>query len=123
MMNKNDQQYMAQKIRAQYVEKQTGEIDALRALDAKVKRPANVFAYVFGSISAIVMGAGMSLVMTDVGAAIGIADALVPGIAIGIVGLGMALLTYPMYKGILNARKKKYGAEILALSDKIMNKQ
>ena len=122
MMNKNDQQYMAQKIRAQYVEKQTGEIDALRALDAKVKRPANVFAYVFGSISAIIMGAGMSLVMTDVGATIGIASALVPGIAIGVVGLGMALLTYPMYKGILNSRKKKYGAEILKLSDKIMNK-
>ena len=122
MMNKNDQQYMAQKIRAQYVEKQTGEIDALRALDAKVKRPANVFAYVFGSISAIVMGAGMSLVMTDIGAAIGITSALVPGIAIGVVGLGMALLTYPMYKGILNSRKKKYGAEILSLSDKIMNK-
>ena len=122
MMNKNDQQYMAQKIRAQYVEKQTGEIDALRALDAKVKRPANVFAYVFGSISAIVMGAGMSLVMTDVGAAIGIADALLPGIAIGVLGLGMALLTYPMYKGILNSRKKKYGTEILKLSDKIMNK-
>ena len=123
MMNKNDQQYMAQKIRAQYVEKQTGEIDALRALDAKVKRPANVFAYVFGSISAIVMGAGMSLVMTDVGAAIGIADALVPGIAIGVVGLGMALLTYPIYKGILGSRKKKYAAQILKLSEQYLNKQ
>jgi hypothetical protein len=120
MMNKNDQQYMAQKIRAQYVEKQTGEIDALRALDAKVKRPANVFAYVFGSISAIVMGAGMSLVMTDIGAAIGIADALVPGIAIGVLGLGMALLTYPIYKGILGSRKKKYAAQILKLSNEIM---
>jgi hypothetical protein len=123
MMNKNDQQYMAQKIRAQYVEKQTGEIDALRALDAKVKRPANVFAYVFGSISAIVMGAGMSLVMTDVGAAIGIADALVPGIAIGVLGLGMALLTYPIYKGILGSRKKKYAAQILKLSEQYLNKQ
>ena len=123
MMNKNDQQYMAQKIRAQYVEKQTGEIDALRALDAKVKRPANVFAYVFGSISAIVMGAGMSLVMTDIGAAIGIADALVPGIAIGAVGLGMALLTYPIYKGILGSRKKKYAAQILKLSEQYLNKQ
>ena len=122
MMNKNDQQYMAQKIRAQYVEKQTGEIDALRALDAKVKRPANVFAYVFGSISAIVMGAGMSLVMTDIGAAIGIADALVPGIAIGVLGLGMALLTYPIYKGILGSRKKKYAAQILKLSNEIMGK-
>ena len=122
-MNKNDQQFMAQKIRTQYMEKAPSELDALRELDAKVKRPANVFAYVFGSISAIIMGAGMSLVMTDIGATIGITSALVPGIAIGVVGLGMALLTYPIYKGILNARKKKYSAEILSLSDKIMNKQ
>ena len=121
-MNQNDQQFMAQKIRTQYMEKTPSELDALRELDAKVKRPANVFAYTFGSISAMVMGAGMSLVMTDIGAAIGITDSLVPGIAIGVVGLGMALLTYPMYKGILNARKKKYGAAILELSDKIMKK-
>ena len=122
-MNKNDQQFMAQKIRAQYMEKTPSELDALRELDAKVKRPANVFAYAFGSISAIIMGAGMSLVMTDIGAAIGITDALVPGIVIGVLGLGMALLTYPMYKGILNSRKKKYCDEILALSDRIMNEQ
>ena len=122
-MNKNDQQFMAQKIRTQYMEKTPSELDTLRKLDAKVKRPASVFAYIYGSISAIIMGAGMSLVMTDIGAAIGITSALIPGIAIGAVGLGMALLTYPMYKGILNSRKKKYGAEIINLSDKIMNVQ
>ena len=121
-MNRNDQQFMAQKIRTQYMEKTLSELDALRELDAKVKRPANVFAYIFGSISAIVMGAGMSLVMTDIGATIGMDSTMIPGIAIGVVGLGMALLTYPMYKGIMNSRKKKYGAEILKLSDKIMNK-
>ena len=121
-MNRNDKQFMAQKIRAQYMEKTPSELDALRKLDAKVKRPANVFAYIFGSISAIIMGAGMSLVMTDIGEFIGISNAFVPGIVIGVVGLGMALLTYPMYKGIMNSRKRKYGAEILALSDKIMNK-
>ena len=120
-MNKNDQQFMAQKIRTQYMEKTPSELDELRALDAKVKRPANIFAYGFGSISAIIMGAGMSLVMTDIGAIIGITSAMAPGIVIGVVGLCMALLTYPMYKGILNARKKKYGAKILSLSDKIMN--
>ena len=122
-MNKNDQQFMAQKIRTQYMEKPSSELDTLRKLDAKVKRPASVFAYIYGSISAIIMGAGMSLVMTNIGAAIGISNALVPGIAIGVVGLGMALLTYPMYKGILNSRKKKYGAEIIDLSEKIMNVQ
>ena len=121
-MNKNDQHFMAQKIRAQYMEKTPSELDALRKLDTKVKRPANVFAYIFGSISAVIMGSGMSLVMTDIGTILGISNALVPGIAIGVVGLGMALLTYPIYKGILNSRKKKYSAEILSLSDKIMNK-
>ena len=118
-MNKNDQQFIAQKIRTQYMEKQSTELDALRELDAKVKRPANVFAYVYGSISAIVMGAGMSLVMTDIASMLGLGDMMIPGIAIGVVGLGMVLITYPIYKGILNSRKKKYGAEILALSEKI----
>ena len=120
-MNKNDNQFMAQKIRSQYTEKQHGELDTLRELDAKVKRPANVFAYVFGSISAIVMGAGMSLVMTEIGGMIGVEETMVPGIVIGVVGMVMALVNYPIYKRILAGRKKKYGAEILALSDKIMN--
>ena len=121
-MNKNDQQFMAQKIRTQYMEKQSTELDALRELDAKVKRPVNVFAYVFGSISAIIMGAGMSLVMTDIGATIGMASTMVPGIVIGVAGMIMALVNYPIYKGILGSRKKKFSAEILKLSDKIMSK-
>ena len=122
-MNRNDQQFVAQKIRTQYMEKESTELDALRELDAKVKRPASVFAYVFGSISAIIMGAGMSLIMTDIAEIIGLAvDPMLPGIVIGVVGMVMALLNYPMYKGILGSRKKKYGAEILKLSDKIMNK-
>ena len=119
-MNRNDQEYLVQKIRTQYTEKEHTQIDALKALDNKVKRPANVFAYTFGSISAIVMGAGMSLVMTDIGATIGLASAMVPGIVIGVVGMGMALSTYPIYKMILNGRKKKYAQQIIALSDEIM---
>ena len=121
-MNKNDQQFMAQRIRTQYMEKESTELDELRELDATVKRPANIFAYVFGSISAVVMGAGMSLVMTDIGATLGIANAMVPGIIIGVVGMVMALVNYPIYKGILGSRKRKYSEEILKLSDKIMNK-
>jgi len=122
-MNKNDQLFMAQKIRTQYMEKEASELDALRKLDSKVKRPANVFAYVFGSISAIIMGAGMSLVMTDIAEIIGLGiDPMVPGIVIGIVGMLMAIINYPIYKGIMTSRKKKYAPEILALSEKIMNK-
>ena len=123
-MNKNDQQFMAQKIRAQYMEKEASKLDELRKLDAKVKRPAEVFAYVFGSISAIIMGAGMSLVMTPIAEQLGLTfDPMIPGIVIGVVGMILAIVNYPIYKGILGSRKKKYGAKILELSNQIMNGQ
>ena len=119
-MSNNDQEFLVQKIRTQYTEKQHTELDALKALDAKVKKPANVFAYIYGALSAIVMGAGMSLVMTEIGATVGLTNPMVPGIIIGVVGLGMALTTYPIYKKLLSSRKKKYAGEILKLSEKIM---
>lgn len=121
-MNRNDQNFIAQKIRTQYMEKQTTELDELRKLDAEVKRPANLFAYVFGSVSAIVMGAGMSLVMTEIGAVLGLASSMVPGIVIGIIGLAMALINYPIYMNILASRRRKYADQILALSEKIMSR-
>lgn len=115
-----DQEFIVQKIRTQYTEKQHTELDALKELDAKVKRPANVFAYTYGAVSAIVMGAGMSLVMTEIGQIIGLENTMVPGVVIGIVGLGMAVSTYSIYKRILNSRKKKYASQILCLSEKLM---
>jgi len=121
-MNKNDQQFIAQRIRTQYMEKQTTELDALRALDGKVRRPVAVFSSVLGSIGAIVMGAGMSLVMTDIGATLGIAAALPIGIGVGVVGLAIALVNIPLHRAILESRKKKYAGEILRLSDAIINK-
>ena len=74
----------------------------------------------FGSISAIIAGAGMSLVMTDIGSVVNLTEPMVPGIVIGSVGLVLALLTYPIYQGILSSRKKKYAAKILELSEKLM---
>ena len=121
-MNRNDQNFIAQKIRTQYMEQQPSELDELRALDSEVKRPANVFAYVFGSISTIIMGAGMSLVMTDISAALGLANSMVHGIVIGIVGMVGAIINYPIYKNILASRKAKYADQILALSERIMNR-
>ena len=119
-MSSNDREFLVQKIRTQYTQKQHTELDALKTLDRKVKKPANVFGYVYGSLGAVVMGAGMSLVMTEIGGMIGLADPMIPGILIGIVGMAMALSTYPIYKKILNSRKKKYAPQIMALSEKIM---
>ena len=115
----NDQEFLVQKIRTQYTEKQHTELDELKALDARVKKPANLVGYIYGSLSAIIMGSGMSLVMTEIGSILGIENAMVPGILVGILGLVMALTTYPIYKRILDSRRKKYASQILELSDKI----
>ena len=116
----NDQEFVVEKIRSQYTEARHTELDALKALDARVKKPANIFGYVYGTIGAIVMGAGMSLVMTDIGSVLGMAKTMVPGIAVGLVGLVMACTTYLIYKKILNIRKKKYASQILELSERAM---
>ena len=115
---KENQQVLS--IRDKYLPQEKNEVEKLMELDAKVKRPANVFAYTYGSASAIVMGAGMSLVMTDIGAMIGLVSTMVPGIAIGIVGMVMALFTYPIHKRMLANRRKKFAPEIIKLSEKIM---
>ena len=116
----NEQEYLVQKIRTQYTEKQHTELDELRALDRKVKIPANAFSYVFGSLSALIMGCGMSLIMTDIGQTIGIASPMTPGIVIGVAGMVMAIANYPIYNGILSGRRKKYARQIIALSDRVM---
>ena len=119
-MNKNDQEFLVQKIRTQYTEKEHSKLDALKELDTKVKRPANIFAYIFGSIGGVVMGSGMSLIMSDIGNILGMKNVMVPGIVIGIIGMLMTVLNYPIYKGFLDSRKKKYAGRILELSKKIM---
>lgn len=115
----NEQEYLVQKIRTQYTEKQHTELDELRALDRKVKMSANAFTYSFGAVSVLIMGSGMSLIMTDIGQTIGMVSPMTPGIVIGLVGMVMAIANYPIYKGILTGRLKKYAQQIIALSDRL----
>ena len=121
-MNKNDQEFLVQKIRTQYAEKEHTQLDELKELDAKVKRPANVFAYVFGSISAIIMGSGMSLAMTEIGVLLGLPQNLgmLIGIPVGLVGIGLVSAAYPVYNRTLKRERKKLAPEIIRLTDELL---
>lgn len=125
MMNRNDQDFIVRKIRSQYMGQPSTELDALRALDKRVRRPATVFAYIFGTISSLVMGAGMSFAMNVIepGTYFGITvgeDMMIPGIIIGLFGILACVLTYPLYKAILGARRARYAPEIMALSEQAL---
>lgn len=116
-MNRDNKEFVVEKIRAQYAEKEAAEkdLDKLRALDAKVKRPANIFAYTFGAVGSLVMGAGMCYAMEVIGE-----KKKVPGIVLGVAGMLMMCGTYPAYKKILSDRKAEYAGEIMELSEKIL---
>jgi hypothetical protein len=105
-------------IRKQYEAKTEKEnkLDKLRALDAKVKRPADIFAYSFGTVGALVLGVGMCITMSVLSAPMAL------GVVVGIVGIAAVAVNCFIYKAILKNRKKKYAAEILQLSDEILNK-
>lgn len=46
---------------------------------------------------------------------------MLPGIIIGILGIVMVNINYPIYKRILNSRRNKYAGKIIALSDEILS--
>lgn len=122
-MKANNTEYLVEKIRSHYVNNESTELDELRRLDYMAKKPAKIFAYIFGSIGAIIMGFGMSLVMTDIGDILSIANTMFTGTIVGIVGMFIDIINYPIYKSILNKRRAEYADRILSLSEKITNSQ
>ena len=94
----------------------------LRRLDASVTNTAQAVALVFGVIGTLILGFGMSLVMTELAESLGISGdaAMVIGIIVGIVGGIIASLAYPIYNAIVKAKRKKLAPEIIRLTDELM---
>ena len=111
----------AKRIAEEYAPKTTTKVVQLKKLDQKVKRPANIFAFTFGTICALIAGTGMSMVMTDFGLS-GTAG-LVLGIILGVVGFIGCGVNYLVYLKILKSRKEKYAFEITELAKEISEEQ
>ena len=94
----------------------------LRRLDASVTNTAQAVALVFGVIGTLILGFGMSLVMTELAESLGISGdaAMAIGIIVGIVGGGLASLAYPIYNSIVKAKRKKLAPEIIRLTDELI---
>ena len=96
----------------------------LRRLDASVTNTAQAVALVFGVIGTLILGFGMSLIMTELAESLGIPGdaAMVIGIAVGVVGGVLASLAYPIYNAIVKAKRKKLAPEIIRLTDDLLLK-
>ena len=113
------QQEEIQSIRQKYVPKEESKMDKLRALDARVNQKATMVSIIVGVIGAMILGSGMSLIMTDFGKALG-AAAFPVGIASGVLGIALVALAYPVYHRTLKKEREKIAPQIIQLTDELM---
>ncbi len=112
------------KIRERYVPQETelDKMEQLRRLDASVTQKGTIPALVVGILGALIMGTGMSLIMTEFGAILGsLANYAMPiGIALGVVGMVLIALAYPLYNRITKKERERVAPEIIKLTDELM---
>ena len=101
----------------EYAPKNASKVVALKKLDRKAKRTANIFAYTFGVLMTLVLGVGMCLSLGVLGS--GSSAALLVGVVVGVIGLAGVGINYPIYRKLLESGKNKYAFEIVQLAKEI----
>ena len=121
-----EQQKEIETIRKKYIadtnNNEVNKLEQLRRLDYGVTKKANIISLSVEILSVLVMGSGMSLVMTDLGEKIGIAGTSLIGVLIGIVGMIGVILAYPLYRRIIEKERKTIAPQILKLTDELSQK-
>ena len=112
------------RIREKYIKPEIKEdkMEELRRLDKKATEKATVTALVVGVIGALILGSGMSMIMTDINLFIGLGnnEALITGIIVGVVGIILVSLAYPLYNRILKKEQERIAPKIIELTDELM---
>ena len=110
-----------QQIRNKYIPNEESKMAQIRRLDEGVTKKATMASLVAGLIGTLILGVGMSLAMTDLGAAMGLGTAsMVVGVIIGIVGMVFVGVAYPIYFRKLKEEREKIAPEILRLTDELI---
>ncbi len=113
-----------EKIRQKYMPKDETEskLETIKRLDASVTRSAMVWSLTLGIIGTLVMGFGMCIIMTEIGEYLGLVGnaGMIVGISIGIIGMAVAAVAYPIYRAIEKRQRERVAPEILRLTEELM---
>lgn len=112
-------QQEVEEIRKAYLPKQEDKMDQLRKLHALPTQKAQAASIALGVIGALILGTGMSLCMTDLGAALG-SLAMAVGIPVGIAGIVLVALAYPVFKRRLKKERERIAPEVLRLTEELL---
>lgn len=116
------QQREIEAIRKKYLPQQEDKLEQLRRLHQGASRKARASAITVGTVGALTMGTGMSLAMTELGQLLGTYQhlSMLIGIIVGIVGMLLVALAYPVYDRGLKRARQKIAPQILQLTDELM---
>ncbi|MGN0477967.1 MAG: hypothetical protein ACI4GO_00890 [Hominenteromicrobium sp.] len=101
------------RIRKKYVAEED-KMEQLRRLDAGVTEKATVISILVGIVGALILGVGMCCATVWQGMW------FIPGIGIGLVGMAVLALAYPVYQRVLKKEREKIAPEIIRLTDELM---
>ena len=111
------QQEEIEAIRRKYLPKEEDKMEQLRQMDKRVSRKGTIISIIIGVIGCLLLGIGMCCTMEWAG------RWFVPGIIIGVIGIVMIALAYPLYELITKKERKKIAPLILKLADELKSKE
>ena len=106
-------------IRKKYLPKQEDKMEQLRKLHNSASQKAQSWAIALGIIDTLILGTGMSLFMSELSDLLG-GFSMFVGIPVGLVGLILVALAYPVYNKVLKKERERIAPEILRLTDELM---
>ena len=106
-------------IRKKYLPPEENKMEQLRKLDRSATGKAQAWAIALGVIGTLILGTGMSLCMTELSGFLG-GTAMFIGIPVGLVGIVLVALAYPVYNKILKKERQRIAPEVLRLTEELM---
>lgn len=110
-----NQQEEIERIRSKYIPKEESKMEQLIRLDKQAEQPGTIASIAAGVLGLLVLGAGMSCVLVW-GSNLSV---LVAGIVIGVLGMALTGVAYPIYKRITEKERAKIAEQIIALSNEL----
>lgn len=102
------------KIRQKYIPKEEDKMEQLRRLDRSVYEKSTMVSIILGVVGALILGIGMCCAMVWQGMW------FITGIIIGVIGIGIVTVAYPVYNHVVKKEREKIAPEILRLTDELM---
>ena len=105
------QQSELENIRKKYLPQEETKMEKLRRLDKSAERSGTIISTVIGVAGTLIMGFGMCLCLEW--------SQFIAGVIIGILGMVILGLAYPIFKYVTKKQREKIAPEILRLTEEI----